>query len=139
MIPSGSQLINIGKGVEIEDQADQPSNTYYIDFDRGRISGMTDGLNAVRQAVHMILNTRRFAHIIFSWDYGIELDGLIGQSKTTIESEYKQIITEALTADERITDVTDFNITYTDKRSAVIEFNVSTIFGETPISEEVTI
>lgn len=137
MIPSGSQLINIGDDVEIEDQAEQPSNTYYIDFERGRISGMTDGLDAVRQAVYMILNTKRFAHIIFSWDYGNELDGLIGQSKSTIESEYKQIITEALTADERITDVSGFKITFTSKRSATIEFNVSTIFGETPIREEV--
>lgn len=139
MIPSGSQLVFIGEDVEIENQADQPSYTYNIDFEKGRIIGMTDGLEAVRQAVHMILHTKRFAHVIFSWDYGIEMDRLIGQSKAVVESEYKRIITEALTADERITDVTDFRITFTGKRSAIIECDVASIFGETHISEEVTL
>ena len=139
MIPSGAQLINIGDGVEIEEQADQPSYTYLIDFDRGRIVGMADGLDAVKQAIFMILNTRRFAHVIFSWDYGTELNGLIGKDKTAVEGEYKQIITEALTADERITDVTGFKITFTGKRSAAIEFNVSTIYGDAAISEVITI
>ena len=139
MIPSGSQLVFIGEDVEIENQADQPSYTYNIDFDKKRIIGMVDGLDAVKQAVYMIMNTKRFAHVIFSWDFGSELHRFIGEDRSRIESEIKQVITEALTADERITDVTNFKITYTNIRSAMIECDVASIFGETHISEEVTL
>ena len=139
MIPSGAQLINIGDGVEIEEQADQPSYTYLIDFERGRVVGMADGLEAVKQAAFMILNTQRFKHVIFSWDYGTELGELIGKGRAAVESDYKRIITEALTADERITNVSNFNITFIDKRSAAIEFNIDTIYGDANVSEVLTI
>nr|WP_313785006.1 DUF2634 domain-containing protein [Paenibacillus larvae] len=39
-----------------------------------------DGLEAIRQAVHKILHTERYEHLIYSPDYGSELTGLIGQA-----------------------------------------------------------
>ena len=60
----------------LEDET-QPSLTYALDAENGRIRGKVDGLEAVKQAVYLVLSTERFAHLIYSWNYGAELDGFI--------------------------------------------------------------
>ena len=72
-----------------------------------------------------------------TWNYGIELDAVVGKSYQVFESEIKRVITEALLADSRITDVTDFEVTKIDKRTASVKFTAETIFGEIPIEREV--
>ena len=43
-----------------------PSKTPRIVVDKQVISGSTDELEAVRQAIYIMLNTERYEHIIFS-------------------------------------------------------------------------
>lgn len=92
---------------EITEQA-YPTKTYKIVNGRDRISGYTDDLDAIAQAVYLILSTERYKHIIYSWDYGVELQDLIGKPMPYVMSEIPRRITEALTQDDRITDVTNF-------------------------------
>lgn len=112
-------------------EIDYPSNTYKIVFSaandpiqkqRGitaltltadaetgdRISGHVDGLEAIAQAVYLILSTERYEFIIYSWDYGVELVDLIGKPIPYVMSELPRRITEALIQDNRIDDVTNF-------------------------------
>lgn len=86
-----------------------PTKTYKIDTVNNRISGFVDDLEAMKQAVYLILNSERFLHIIYSWDYGIELMSLYGKPMPYVISELTRRITEALTEDDRISSVTDFN------------------------------
>jgi hypothetical protein len=72
------------------------------------ISNYVDGLDAVKQAVYLILSSERYKHIIYSWDYGVELLDLIGKPMPYVLSELPRRIKEALTQDDRITDVIDF-------------------------------
>src|SRR5690606_29056146 len=95
--------------LEVEEEQ-QPSLTYGIDFEKGRIIGMIDGLEAVKQAVFLILRTERYRYLIYSTDYGSELEGLIGRDSLFVQSELKRRIREALMQDDRIEDVTNFNI-----------------------------
>ena len=53
-------------------------------------------------------------------------------------SEIKRVITEALLADSRITDVTDFQVEQIDKRTARVSFTAETIFWEIPVERTVT-
>lgn len=76
------------------------------EFDR--ISGYTDDLDAVIQAIYLILSTERYKFIIYSWDYGVELVDLYGKPMPYVMAELPRRITEALTQDDRITDVKDF-------------------------------
>ena len=123
MIPEITEL-------EFEEEENLPSKTYRIDFDNGRISGFTDEIEAVKQAIVLILNTDRFRHLIYSWDYGSELKNVIGEDFDIAESEAKRYITEALTQDDRITAVSDFIFTkMTEKQTARISFTVETIYG----------
>lgn len=114
----------------------QPSLTFGIDFDRGRVIGMVDGLEAVKQAVFLILQTERYRHLIFSSDYGSELEGLVGRDPLFVQSEIKRRIREALMQDDRIEDVINFSIRF-DGDSALMRFTVVSIFGNFEAEQEV--
>ena len=68
----------------------QPSRTYRLKNDR--VLGYVDGLEAVKQAVNCILNTERFEHVIYSWNYGREFSKLYGRSQGMLESKIKKRI-----------------------------------------------
>ena len=136
MIPTAEKVV-IGEDYEIVDDSEQPSRTYRIDFKTGRVIGFVDGLEAMRQAIFKILQTERFDYLIYSWNYGAELNDIVGIGSQVFESEVKRRIKEALTWDRRITDVTGFNFTRKDKRTMVVEFTAETIFGDVQSEVEV--
>ena len=55
-----------------------PSRTFRMNHDNLTIIGTIDEIQAVEQAVFLILNTERYEWLIHSWDYGVELHNLIG-------------------------------------------------------------
>lgn len=109
--------------------AEQPTRTYALDFAGGRAVGMTDGLEAMKQAIFLILNTERFRHLIFSWSYGHELKSAYGKETDVAKSEVKRLITEALLQDERITAVDDFSFENPARSELAVSFTVTTVFG----------
>lgn len=115
-----------------------PSYTYNINRNTNRISGYIDDKDAIIQAIYLILQTERYESMIYNWYYGVEFDGLIGKNKDYVTSELQRVIREALTEDDRITEVSDFDITYTDD-SALIVFLVQTNIGDITIEWEVNI
>ena len=130
--------VTVGDVVEITSPADQPTRTYKLDLDAGRVAGMVDGVDAMKQVILKILLTERFAYLIYSWNYGIELNTVVGKSYQVFSSEIKRVITEALLADSRITAVTDFKVEQIDKRSARVSFTADTVFGPIEIERTVT-
>jgi len=118
-------------------EEEQPSLTFGIDFDRGRVIGMVDGLEAVKQAVFLILQTERYRYLIYTPDYGSELEGLIGRDPLFVQSELKRRIREALMQDDRIEDVTNFSIQF-DGDNALVRFTVVSVFGNFEAEQEVT-
>ena len=112
---------------------DEPSRTYKMvlpsrDDEIAKFSGVTDEIEAVQQAVYKILNTERYTYPIYSWDYGIELRDLFGQPIPWVYPELERRITEALTWDDRIVSVTDFDFSNV-KNSVQAKFKVNTVFG----------
>lgn len=118
---------------EIEES--QPSRTYQLSFDGGRIAGMIDGIEAVKQFIVKVLSTDRFVHYIYSGNYGNEITrGLV----SGIEMEVERWIREALLVDDRITDIEGFTIAL-DGDEALASFTAVTIFGPTPIERRVNL
>lgn len=115
-----------------------PSKTYKINDvnDTERIYGTIDGIEAIKQAIYLILNTERYEHIIYSWNYGIELANLFGKDKYYVMAVLEQVISEALLQDDRITDVIDFEFE-SEKNKIYCTFTVITIYGN--INAEKTI
>jgi hypothetical protein len=130
MIPTGGSI-----DTQNIEPIEHPSRTWRLDFERGRVVGMVDGLDAVRQAVFLILHTERFRYLIFGPDYGMEWNGLIGANPVYIRSELKRRITDALMQDDRIENVTDFQIDIAGD-TATVRFTVVSAFGTS--QEEVT-
>jgi hypothetical protein len=103
-----------------------------------RISGYTDGIDAVLQAVYLILSTERYKHIIYSWDYGVELLDLYGKPIPYVIAELPRRIKEALTQDNRITDVVNFEF---DKQGKALhtKFTVVSNVGNITAEMEVAV
>lgn len=138
MIPNATN-VKIGQNVEVVTTRQQPTRTYRIDFSAGRVRGITDETEAMKQAIVKIIDTERFDHLIYSWNYGTELNAVVGKSFQVLSSEIKRVIREALLADSRIEDVTDFSIIQIDKRTVSVSFLASTVWGGIPIERKVTI
>ncbi len=118
--------------------AEQPGYTHKLDLDRNRVSGMTDGRDALYQAVYLILNVDRYAYPIYSWRYGIERADLIGKPKDYVMSELKRRVNDALGQDDRITGTDQWTFE-TGRRSLHASFVVNTIYGEIEMETEVAI
>lgn len=115
-----------------------PSLTYALNIDTNQIHGKIDGIEAVKQAVYLILCTERYQYLIYSWNYGVELAQLIGQPASLVLPEIQRCITEALTQDDRITGVDNFDFEV-DRNKVHCTFLVHSIFGETQAETEVPI
>lgn len=115
-----------------------PSRTWFIDRDTMRIRGECDGLQAVKQAVDIIMNTIRFKWQIYSPSSGMEYDNLIGQDSGYVAIELQRRIIDALSVDTRITGITDYDYETSDG-SLFVSFTVRSIFGDINESMEVTL
>lgn len=127
--------INLSNGVEF---VQQPSLTWYINKSTNRIQGNTDGLEAVRQAVEIILNVERFRWQIYSPNSGMQWEGLIGQDPGYVASELQRRITDALSVDDRVRGTSNFSYTV-DGNSLEASFTVNTVYGSTQTTVEVNI
>ncbi|MGG4449660.1 DUF2634 domain-containing protein [Brevibacillus porteri] len=131
MIPTGTSILN----APVEAQ-EQTSLTWKLDVENKRITQMVDGLEAVKQAVYIILETQRFQYLIYSFNFGSELQGLIGKSPLFVQSEIRRLIKEALLQDERITDVQNVRF-QSQGDSMLVEFTVVSVFGDFTMTSEV--
>lgn len=118
--------------------AEQPSKTYYLDIERNTITGYCDGIEAMKQTIYCILNTERFEHLIYSWNFGIELKNLIGENSTYVIPELQRVITEALMQDDRIEEVSNFEFEV-NKNKITVTFKVITTVGEITIEKVVNV
>lgn len=133
MIPTTSiDLVNDFNFKEV------PTKTFDLHIDRDEISGFTDTLEAVKQAVYLILNIERYEYIIYSWNYGVELASLFGKQITYVIPELERRIYEALIRDDRINNVGDFEFSHS-RNKVFCKFRVYSKFGDFEAEKEVSI
>ena len=132
MIPSNNTLTTQLQQISI------PTNTHKIIYDKNRVSDYTDRLEAMRQAVYLILNTERYKYPIYNWQYGVELLDLIGQQMTYVIPTLRQRITDALMQDDRILQVTDFEFEQ-NRNKLHCKCLVNTIYGDFTTEIEVEV
>lgn len=109
---------------------EQPTHTYRMDFKNDLIRGYTDEQEAMKQAIYKILNTERYQYVMYSWNYGIELLDLYGEPVSYVCPELERRIREALTWDDRIQTVDNFEFNISKKGEIHVTFTVHTIFGD---------
>lgn len=96
---------------------------------------IVEGKEAIKVWIYKSLKTNRFEHEIYSWDYGSELNELVGYQDTNnlIKTESERYIKEALLINPYILDVKINDVKIND---SILNANVivSTVYGEVDIN-----
>lgn len=109
---------------------------YEIDFTTGQLTGnIVTGLEAIRMWVYLAMRTPRYQHLIYSWDYGNEIEDLIGQSVTQeyLDTEIPRIIIDCLAINPYIKSISEIELTFKDDKLTG-SFTINTDYGEGEIS-----
>lgn len=97
---------------------------------------LVEGKEAVKIWIWKLFMTTRYREIIFDWDYGSELEDLIGQGYTQgyLNSEAERYVREAIEYNlkDYVTDVRNVNVTF-NEGTLTIEFTAITPYGEVEI------
>ncbi len=88
------------------------------------------GLDSLCQAIRIMLEVPRYRYPIYSWQFGSELETLIGSGFDEVEQNAPAMIRDALLRDDRIDSVDGFSVVRSDQRDAVdIAFTVHSRLG----------
>lgn len=107
-------------------------------YEDGKLK-VVEGMEALKVWIEKAIRTARYRFPIYSFQYGCELEDIIGLDlpRAVLESEVQRVIKEALIYDDRIEDVRDFII----ERGGdwlKVTFTVITALGDT-LEQEVTV
>ena len=108
---------------------------YAFSFEDSKLTGkILEGKEALKVWIYKALLTTRYTYPIYTWDYGQDLDELIGQGyeKGFVESEVERRIKECLLND-KIRGCSNFEISLVNDNLKV-SFTVETIYGEVAIN-----
>lgn len=99
---------------------------------------IVEGNEAIKTWVYKTMKTERFRYKIYSWDYGSELESLIGQSYSPnlTKAECIRYIREALLVNPYIRNVSNVAVTF-DRGHLFIEAKIDTIYGEAEVRANV--
>jgi len=103
-----------------------PTNTFLVE--KEQVAGMNEGIEAMRQAVEIMLTTERYDYQIYSENFGVELEDLVGEDPDYIRATFPDLIRDAFSIDERILREENYNFTATGD-TMTITFDVVTVFG----------
>ncbi len=120
--------------LELEEES-EVTKTYKLLPDKTQ--GYVNDIEALQQAIYKVLNTERYEYPIYSFNYGIELENLIGKDTIYVKIEMKRRIQECLLQDERINSVDNFQFNITDDE-ILCTFDVNSIYGGLTITKEVS-
>ena len=119
-----------GVGLDVElSVVEQPTNTFLIDWNSKQIAGLNDGLEAMRQAVDIILQNERFRWQIYDSNFGTELEDLPGEEYAYITSELPRRVEEAFSVVSRIISVDNWSFQAIGCGVLAVSFEVVTVFG----------
>ncbi len=124
----------------VQEAAELPTRTYRLDLDEGRILGMVDGQEAVRQAIRKAIITPRWKCLIYDNQYGSEVEAAVVQSHGSASRDYIMAVVpgfvrDALRPDKRITKVSNFQFEFTEGDEVFISFDADTIYGTVKVEE----
>lgn len=100
------------------------------------LQGSCDGLEALRQAVFLLLQTERGRWPVFSAGFGVDLLGLVGQPAAYVIPEAERRLREALLQDDRVLAVEEFRFAR-QGRKLTVSFLVRSVYGDLQAEVEI--
>lgn len=119
---------------EVVETKTKTNKTFKIDFENGKIGGVIDEKEALKQAVHIAIITQRYKYAIFSHSYGTELESALDEGYVKGMGRVKNAICESLLCDDRIKAVEDFEF---ERRGGamMVKFRVVSSLGDVDVTE----
>lgn len=108
---------------------------YGVNFETGELTGeIVEENEAIKVWIYFALHTPRYRYLIYSWDYGNELEDLVGQSypQEFLNTEVQSLVEDCLFVNENITGLSDFEVECINDKLK-ISFTANTIYGEVDI------
>ena len=126
---------------DLDIENSQTSETWLIDWVNKEIkSEKIAGLEAMKQAIYVRLQTAARKWVIYSQGYGSDIDLYFGKSINLAKSRLKLTITECLLNDDRVVSVDDFLFSQSERNTLAVSFTVTTTEGaKVNVSQEVNI
>ena len=122
--------------VELEEKEEESYKEYEINWETGELTGrIVEGLEALKVWIFLTMQTQRYVFEQFTWDYGNELESLIGTSNNQeyMQMEAKRMVKDCLLINEHISDVDDFQCEIIDEKM-IVSFTAITDYGEVEIN-----
>ena len=96
---------------------------------------IVEGKEAIKVWIYKAIKTVRYQYPVYSWDYGCEINSLIGQNYTKgiTKSESERYIKEAILINPYIKDVKIIDINFS-KDILSVSIQVDTIYGEVNVN-----
>jgi hypothetical protein len=116
-----------------------PNNEWIVDFESEDNTDPKDELQTIIQAIKFALETERYKYPIMGSNYGATFDDLIGSDYSYIKSEIARRVRDALSTDDRIISIDNFNFTKTNGSDMIVSFNVKTIIGDASFSTSISV
>ena len=113
-----------------------PTKSFLFDENTKHLIVSNDNSALMEQTIVTILEVERFSYEIFTDNVGTEKVDLPGLDKSVIINMLQGRIRNALSIDDRILSVSNFNYEIEDKTKLIVSFTVNTIFGN--YNEEVS-
>lgn len=98
--------------------------------ERDAIIGTITDRDALEQSIFFILMTERYTYPIFNRDYGVDFDGIIGNSIEDVRTLLPQRIREALLVDNRITSVDEVVVQEIEPGVALVTIYIEDVFTQ---------
>lgn len=109
----------------------KPPREYGVDFSTGQLTGgIVEGKEAIKVWIWLALQTPRYRHYIYTWDYGNEFEELIGRGYTEeyTEAEAQRMTEDCLLVNGDIQGITGFGVSM-ENDGLTISFMANTIYG----------
>lgn len=111
--------------------AQEPDLTFGVDPKTHRITGLIDGFLAVKQTVEIIFSVERFFWQIYSPNFGMQWQGLLGENPAYVAMDLQRRAKDAISADSRLLGIRDFAY-LVEGDVLTASFTVQTVHGDVP-------
>lgn len=109
------------------------SNNNFI-LQNGRMV-ILEGVEAIKVWIYKMFKTPRYRYLIYSWNYGHELENFIGDgySAGIVRNEVKRLVEDALALNSRIKGVSNLKVSF-EKAKLNVSFTALTDYGEVSVN-----
>ena len=119
---------------ETEISEKKSNKAFEIDFENKKLGGIIDSRDALKQAIHIALITKRYKYPVFSHSYGTDYGDAFEEGYMKAMGKVKNAICDSLLCDDRIIAVEDFAFERRVGKMGV-SFKVVTNLGDIEIAE----